>query len=193
MQIGFDIPLSPEDEALLVSALGCTPATLEATVANHAKAALLEHLECYLGRRVFSRGSDLLEYRLSLLVRHAFGGRIPTAAQVSDLFQTTMSTSRTLIRNTFSKYRYELSEAESLSARDVLEHVTWADAAGCYAQITAPNLLEVLNRRLLSDNPTLREVSRVPGVVGTYLIDRDAYEALCRLFNAAPVPQPAHP
>lgn len=74
--------------------------------------ATLQHLLLGLGRRVFSRGSDLLGYQLSLLVRHAFGGRIPTATQVSDLFQTTLSTSRTLIRNTLSRYRYELSENE---------------------------------------------------------------------------------
>jgi hypothetical protein len=103
-------------------------ADLPAKASDHAKAALTEYLESYLGRRAFSRGGDILEHRLSLLVKHAFGGKIPTAAQVSDLFQTTLSSSRTLIRNTFSKYRFTLGTVADAAAREVLEKVVWADA-----------------------------------------------------------------
>lgn len=190
MQIQFDIVIDPADEAKLLAMLGGNAAGLPAKVSNHAKAALTEYLECYLGRRAFSRGGDILEYRLSLLVKHAFGGKIPTAAQVSDLFQTTLSWSRTLIRNTFSKYRAELDAVAEAAAKEVLEKVTWDGAEVCHAQIAAPNLVEVLNRRLLTANPGYKQIVRTQGAVGTYAISHDAYDELCALFGAQSVQAP---
>lgn len=189
MQIAFEIDIPSADEAALAQALGCASADLNDALNRHGKAALREYLECYLGRRAFTRGSDILEHRLALLIVEAFEGEIPTAAQVADLFQTTLSGGRTLVRNSFSKYRYQLDETAGAAARQVLEAVTWQNGS-CYAQITAPNLVELMNRRLLSADPTLREVARVQGVVGTFLIDRDAYAQLCGLFGANPVSQP---
>jgi hypothetical protein len=174
----------------LLALLGGNAADLPAKVSDHAKAALTEYLECYLGRRAFLRGGDILEYRLSLLVKHAFGGKIPTAAQVSDLFQTTLSWSRTLIRNTFSKYRFDLDAVAAAAAKEVLEKVTWAGSEVCNAQISAPNLVEVLNRRLLSKNPGYKQIVRTQGAVGTYAIAHDAYGELCGLFGAQPVQAP---
>jgi len=191
MDIQFNIDISPEDQAKLVEMFGGDAAGLPAILATHAKAAAVEYLECYLGRRAYTRGTDILEHRLSLLVRHAFGGRIPTAAEVSDLFQTTLSASRTLIRNTFSKYRFDLGEVAIDAAKAVLENVTWADATTCNAQIAAPNLVELLNRRLLTANPGFKEIVRTQGAIGTYAITQDAYQELCALFGAEPVLGPA--
>ena len=151
--------IRPEDEAALALTLGCGQAELADKLADHGKAALHEYVECYLGRRALSRGSDILEHRLSLLVVHAFGGKKPSAAQVSDLFQTTLSSGRTLVRNTFSKYRYHLDETSRSEAKEVLENV-WAGERGCHAKVIAPSLVELLNRRLLTADATLREVGR---------------------------------
>lgn len=190
MHIQFDIDVDENDEAKLLAMLGGEAGDLPAKVSNHAKAALTEYLECYLGRRAYVRGTDILEHRLSLLVKHAFGGKIPTAAQVSDLFQTTLSASRTLIRNTFSKFRFELDGVAKEAAKAVLEGVTWADAGTCNAQVAAPNLVELLNRRLLTANPGYKAIVRTQGAIGTYAVDRDAYQELCKLFGAAEVPGP---
>lgn len=187
MHIQFDIAVSPEDEAKLQALFGVDAAGLDAAASTHAKAALSEYLEAYLGRRAYSRGSDILEHRLALLVRHAFAGKIPTAAQVSDLFQTTLSTSRSLIRNTFSKFRFDLDQVAATAAKDVLEHVDWAGSDNWHAKVATPNLVELLNRRLLSANPGHKEIIRAQGVIGTYVITDDAYVDLCPLFGAQPV------
>lgn len=190
MQITFDIDVSPDDQAKLQALLGVDAAGLPAATAMHAKAALSEYLEAYLGRRAFSRGSDILEHRLSLLIRHAFAGKIPTAAQVSDLFQTTLSASRALIRNTFSKYRFDLDKVAADAAKAVLEAVTWTGDNSWNAKIAAPNMVELLNRRLLSANPGHKEIVRTQGAIGTYVITDDAYQELCPMFGATPVPAP---
>jgi len=191
VQITFDIDIDAADQVDLIAALECDAATLNATLNRHAKAALREYVECYVGRRAFARGTDIMEHRLSLLVAEAFDRKIPTAATVSNLFQTTLSASRTLIRNTFSKYRFQLTLVEKAAAKAVLEAVEWNGADGWFARITTPNLVEVLNRKLLSADPSLKAVSRVAGAVGVYLIDQDAYTALCAGFDAAARQPPA--
>lgn len=186
MQITFELDLSADDQAKLQALFGVDPVGLPAATTTHAKAALSEYLEAYLGRRAYSRGSDILEHRLSLLIRHAFAGKIPTAAQVSDLFQTTLSYSGTLIRNTFSKFRFELDKVAAEAAKEVLESVDWAGDNKWNAKIAAPNMVELLNRRLLSANPGHKEIVRTQGAIGTYVITDDAYQALCPLFQATP-------
>jgi len=189
VQITFEIDIDDDRNGLL-AAMECSEADLEAMITKHAKAAIHEYLECYVGRRAFSRGNDILEHRLALLIEHAFDRTIPTAARVSNLFQTTLSTSRSLIRNTFSKYRFQLVAVEEKAAKSALENVNWNGTESCFAEITTPNLVEVLNRRLLASDPSLKEVARVPGVVGTYSIGQDSYAALCAIFAAQPKEQP---
>lgn len=189
MRIAFDIDIA-DDTRPLMAALECTEGELNDILNAHAKAALSEYLECYVGRRAFARGSDILEHRLSLLITHAFNRQIPTAAKVSNLFQTTLSASRTLIRNTFSKYRHQLVSVEEASAKRVLEAADWSGNNGWFANVTTPNLVETLNRKLLAASPTSKEVARVPSVVGVYHIDQDAYDVLCPLFGATAKARP---
>lgn len=188
MQITFEIDIEADKDGL-IAAMECSEADLKQAITRHAKAAIHEYLECYVGRRAFSRGNDILEHRLALLIEHAFDRKIPTAARISNLFQTTLSTSRSLIRNTFSKYRFQLVAVEEAAAKAVLENVDWNGPESCFAKITTPNLVEVLNRRLLANDPSLKEVSRIPGVVGTYSIGQDSYAALCTILGAKPKEQ----
>ena len=86
MTVAFDIPLTAEDRAQLAGIIACSPEELDERLSNYAKAAAAEYVEMFLGRKVFTRGSDIREYRLFLLIREVFG-RLPTEQQVSDLFR----------------------------------------------------------------------------------------------------------
>lgn len=189
MRITIDMDISASDQKALMTALGCKAADLEANLGRHAKAALREYIECYLGRRAFSRGSDILEHRLVLLVHHAFEDKIPDDACVSRLFQTTLSASRTLIRNSLSKYRFQLEAAANASAKLLLEKVTWAGAGTStyHTKAAAPNIIEVLNQRLVAEEPTLKVIARVPDSAGTYAINQYSYDKLCDVFGATKV------
>ncbi|MDB5575343.1 MAG: hypothetical protein JWR80_519 [Bradyrhizobium sp.] len=188
VQITFDIDITQADRDALIAAIGCDAAALDAALNGHAKAALTEYLETYLGRRVFSRGSDFLEHRLALLIEHALDRKIPNDAGISRLFQTTLSASRTLIRNALSKYRYQLQAAMNGSAATLLEAVSWRADGGFYqAEVKAMNLVELLNQRLTADDPTLKPLSRLPDSVATFAIAPDSYDLLCGAFGAAAV------
>lgn len=84
------------------------------------RAALEEYVRMILGERVFTRGSDISEYRLFLLLKHAFANSIPPEVVVCRLFQLTPAGARTLVRNVLAKYQYELREEIRRSLRDVL-------------------------------------------------------------------------
>src|SRR5437870_118915 len=99
------VSLSTEERAQLAGILGCKDAELDATFAPFARAAAEEYARMFLGQRVFTRGSDLREYRLLLLMRDVFK-RIPDDQEVSNLFQTTSSQCRSVIRSVISKYQY---------------------------------------------------------------------------------------
>jgi hypothetical protein len=78
----------------------------------------------FLGQKVFRRGSDILEYRLFLLIEKALEGQIPDEQVVSNLFQTTPTESRSLIRSVMSKYQYQLRGAIEYSIRAILENAS---------------------------------------------------------------------
>jgi hypothetical protein len=187
-RITFDMNLSQEEDDLLADLLGDQP-NLDAVLSRHARAALGEYVEVYLGRRSSSRGADIQELRLALLVEFAFGGRIPNEATVGALLKTPPSGSRTLIRNTISRYRHQLDAAMTGSAKAVLEEVVWSGDA-VYTHRASSNMVELLNQRLLALDPTLKPVGRVSGSAGTWIIDEDVYADLCEAFGANPVPKP---
>lgn len=187
-RITFDMNLSQEDDDRLADLLGDQP-DLSAVLSQHARAALGEYVEVYLGRRSSSRGTDIQELRLALLVEHAFGGRIPDEATVGALLKTPPSGSRTLIRNTLSRYRHQLAAAMTDSARAVLETVVWAGDV-VHTHRASANVVELLNQRLLALDPTLKPVGRVSGSAGTWVIDEDVYADLCHAFAANAVAKP---
>jgi len=188
MKITFNIDLSPEDRAAFAAALGCRDAEIEQRLPGHARAALMEYVEAYLGRRAFSRGSDILEHRLSLLIAYAYDNRILGEAEVSRLFQTTLPGSRGLLRSTLSKYRYQLQNAASGSAKTALESAVWVKADNEYTvEIKAGNLVDILNQRLAADYGGQKPIGPAKDSIATYLIAPGSYTKLCAAFGAKPV------
>jgi hypothetical protein len=120
MAISVSVELKEDEQAQLAAILGTTVAELEGKLAPFAQAAVEEYVRMFLGQRVFTRGSDAREFRLLLLIKHAFEDRFPDDQRISDLFQTTLSESRSLIKSVSAKYQYELVDQTSSRVDDVL-------------------------------------------------------------------------
>ncbi len=188
MKLTIDMELSDSDKKMLCATLGCNLTALNDTLTGHALAAIHEYVEAYLARRAFSKGSDILEYRLALLIQHAFGNKIPDDLTVSRLLQRTPASSRTVIRNTLSKYRYQLDAAEVESVKALLESADWAGGGSDICRVNASrNLVEVMNQRLRAEESTLKQVLHDAGSVGLYAIREHTYNKLCKLFGAKKV------
>jgi len=184
MQINVKLNLSEEDQGELRKIIGRTDSELDESLAPFASAAVEELITMFLGKRVFSRGSDILEYRLYLLIKHAFSFRIPNEQDVCRLFQTTSTGSRSLIRAVMSKYQYLLKDAIDGTLIDCLNkaEVTEGNESVTVA-IHNANLVDELNRELAEIDSSLPPVQKKRGSVSTYELKPSAYTKLCERFD----------
>jgi hypothetical protein len=135
----------------------------------------------FLGERVFTRGSDIREYRLLLLIKHANGGEIPDDAYVSALFQTTTRESRGLTRNVLSKFQYELETGVHASVRSAVDRARREGDSEVWSVIVlSGNVVDALNREIEVLDGALPLAARTPGTAARYELKRSAYLRLCK-------------
>ena len=184
MEIKSILNLSSEEEEELAKILTCQKAELSNSLSPFSSAALEEMVSMFLGQKVFNRGTDLLEYRLFLLIIHAFDGKIPDEQEVSKLFQTTTTGSRSLIRAVMSKYQYQLKTTIENSLKNLLVNVTISEEKDSYTvSIHNLNLVDELNLILSEKDTNLPPVQKKRGSVSTYEILPSSYLKLCEYFN----------
>ena len=179
MDITFTIPLTEIEELELATILGIGPDNLRTVVSSFGVAAAEEYLSMIRGQKVLKRGSDILEYRLFLLIKYAFNGIIPSEQKVCSLFQTTLTESRSLIRSVISKYQYQIKEFLTDTLRQVLTNATHVNEEDDYTVvINGINFVDELNRLLAEVDGTLTPVTKKKGSVSTYEIKPASYNAL---------------
>jgi hypothetical protein len=185
MEVLSNLDLTQDDQSELAKIIGCDAAELPNRLGPYASAALKEHVTMFLGQKVFTRGSDLLEYRLLLLIQHAFGGRIPDEQKVCNLFQTTSSGSRSLIRSVMSKYQYQLKDAIENTAKQLLDSAELNGQDSVTVAVHNINLVEELNRELAEIDTSLPPVQKKRGCVSTYELQPSSYDALCKQLGVS--------
>ncbi|WP_024553892.1 hypothetical protein ACP26C_04425 [Franconibacter helveticus 513] len=186
MRLQFDIDI--EDEIELASIIGCENDELSTKVSSFGKASIIEYLEMIQGVKVFKRGSDILEYRLFLLVNHVFDGKIPDEQVISKLFQATATESRGYLRSIISKYQYQLKSAIDDTIKEILSNAEAQSISGPYnITLNSMNVIEELNKKLTAIDGTLAPVSKKRGSVSTYEVTKSSYEKLCQSLEVQPV------
>lgn len=143
----------------------------------------------FRGQKVFKRGSDMLEYRLLLLIETAFNGVIPDERTVSSLFQTTLTESRSLIRSVISKYQYQLrTHVERTLSASLTAASRQNNAQDYTVAINSQNVVDELNKALADIDGSLSPVGKKKGCVSTYEISPSSYNRLCAKFRVQPSP-----
>jgi hypothetical protein len=189
LNITTTIQLSPADEAEIAAILGCQPAQLNAKLNEYMTASTKEYLSMIRGQKVFKRGSDMLEYRLFLLIESAFNGEIPNERTVSSLFQTTLTESRSLIRAVTSKYQYQLRTYIDATIRTCLGAAGRQNPGDPYSVvINSQNIVDELNKVLADIDGNLASIAKRKGSVSTYEIAPSSYNQLCGRLNVQPNP-----
>jgi hypothetical protein len=184
MAVSATLRLESSERARLRAILRCTDAELEEKLAPYATAALEEYVRMFIGARVFTRGSDMREYRLLLLMENVWK-RVPADNEVSALFQTTASQSRALIRAVLSKFRYDLAGTLETSVRSVIEDAKRIDDAELQLVIDSANLVDAINDRIQQLDATLPRLAQGEGVA-THRLKQSAYERLCEALALKP-------
>lgn len=173
--------LLPRERKQLSHILDCTEDELDHELEKVSAAATEEYVRMALGQRVFTRGQDIREYRLFLLIRHVFGGRLPSDREISAVFQTGASQSRALLRAVMSKYQYELQDEIDATLAQALDAATQKpDSNSRIITIDSEGVVEALNRRLAGIDGTLPQIVRVRNTISSFEIAPSAYQALTR-------------
>lgn len=181
MSITVDLTLDAGERDQLAGILGCTAAQLDNRFVPYVRAAADEYARMFLGQRVFTRGSDMREYRLFLLMRDVFSG-IPDEQKVCDLFQTTETQSRSLIRSVMSKYQYELRAVMNDSLKAAVEGAV-PDGDDLRLTVRSDNIIDALNRLVESLGGTLAPIERKRGTVSSYVLRQGTAAALRKHFK----------
>jgi hypothetical protein len=176
MAVSTTLKLGTPERTRLREILRCTDAELESKLEPYAAAALEEYLQMFIGARVFTRGSDMREYRLLLLMQHVWR-RVPEDHEVSALFQTSASQSRALIRAVLSKFRYDLASTLEESLQAILKSAKRLNDTELQIVIRSASLVDALNERIESIDATLPKLVGGEGVA-SYRIKPSAYEAV---------------
>jgi hypothetical protein len=124
--------LDAEDRERLCQTLNLPPPVTDNALAEalvpFAQAALAEYIDQMTGRQLPGRMRDFEQLRLLYMARWVFGGQLPDPDRVGGLFQKSSNEAKTLVRNTSTRYRHDLSKAMNDAAWNVL--VTRSQGAG---------------------------------------------------------------
>lgn len=186
MDVQATVNLSDEEKTEITQILHCTEAELPNVLKKFSSAALQEYISMILGQKVFKRGTDILEYRLFLLIEEVFNNMVPDEQEVCKLFQTTSTESRSLIRSVISKYQYQLKVAVEKTIKRILKNAQQENDQSPYTiTINSQNVVEELNRQLASIDGNLTAVTKKRGSVSIYEIKPSSYARLCEKFEIA--------
>lgn len=184
MDITASIDLGEQEETRLARILECDRGDLSEVLAPYASAALAEYVRMFLGERVYTRGSDIREYRLLLLIKHVLDGAVPDDSYVSALFQTNAGQSRGLIRAVLSKFQYEVEAGVQGTVKDVVDRGRREGDSDVWTVIIrSGNVVDALNRQIEVLSGALPLVTRTPGTGARYEIKRSTYLRLCEALD----------
>jgi len=183
------IDISPQEQAVIAEIIGCTSADLNTKLNAYVAASIEEYLAMIQGQRAYKRGSDILEYRLFLLMKHVFNGTIPDERTVCRLFQTSITGSRSLIGSVLSKYQYQIRIYAKTTMQNTLHSATRTNPFDSYtAVIKSQNIVEELNKLLADIDGRLTPITKMRGSISTYEIAASSYNDLCTRLNVQPNP-----
>ena len=176
-------PLSAPERALVASRLGCDVAIVDVELKKLIVTATTEYLDYIKGERVPQTGGDFRQQRLLLLIKHFYGGRIPSEATVCRLFQVTPSGARALIRNVVSRYSCEIETITRRTLKESLENVR-QEGDELLVSLPSSALCEELNRILEIKDGESPPVVRRKDSVSLYVINDSSFKLLCAELGA---------
>lgn len=179
-----DLGLTQEEKNELCFIFNCEEETLEAKITPFFIAAAKEYSLMLLGEKAYTRGSDIRELRLFLLLKTILSSNVPLESLVGKFFQTTPSASRSLIRSVFAKYQIPLRNEINQVLREIIEHVFRIEQQPQrYLNINTVILVDELNKILAEIDGTLPAIIRAQGSVSTYEIKLSSLRKLQERFG----------
>ena len=182
-----DGDFDPAQRKLVREALGLqNDAELARAMKRLCKAAALEYVNMFVENGMPSRADEVRQDRLYFLISHYYQNRLPPESEVSSIFQLTSSQSRTLLRNTRSRYRTKIGAQVNASTKGVVTTAKKNKDTGRWEMlIDSEVILEELNLVIAKKGPTLKPVRLKKESAGQYEAEEDTYHLLKTEYGVA--------
>jgi len=149
--------------------------SLEGKEYGIARAAIQEYLDMISGEIVFSRASDIKEYRLLLLIENVFE-EMPSESVVANLFHLKRSEAKTLIKNVDAKYRRKLTKIKKKTLCSIIDGIDTQEKTSYFEfYCDSPCKIDNLNDLVSSEDEIIQ---RVPFKMNRYRINADTLNSL---------------
>ncbi len=177
LNINISFPINEDDKNLLMNILGVEEEELPETLRSHTVSALEEYVNMYLGKNIYTRSSDIQVNKLYLLIKNNVFDGMPTEEEVSKFFQTTISQSKTLLRDVNTKYQYKLRSVFLRNLKESIERSNHVD--GDYELfVKSKFILEELKKLISSLDGELAPIKKKRDTSSIYIIPNDTYQRI---------------
>jgi len=182
--INLDTVIGEEENRVLRRVLeGESEEDLNNSLSRVGSAAINEYLEMILGKQLPTRANEIWERRLLHLLKHYYIGRIPSETEISSIFQITNSTSRSLLRNVRTKFRFDLEDEINNTIQLTLQSAHQQGDGSYRVVINSDNVLEELKHMVSIVAIELDQIQRVKNSAGLHSIPEDTFLRLCDAYH----------
>ncbi|HUI30370.1 MAG TPA: hypothetical protein VLX91_09140 [Candidatus Acidoferrales bacterium] len=177
-----DAELTAADKTIIKECLGlASDATLNAALKKLSKAAFMEYVKMFKERGLPTRANEVQQERLFFLLNHYFIDRLPGENEISSIFQVTPSQSKTLLRNTKSRFRTKIEKSIDNTLLQTLKSATQREDEGPYEFVcTSQSTIEELNSIVGQKGPTLEPIKKIKDLANKYICAVDTYNLLMK-------------
>jgi len=175
-----DDELSLADKSLIKECLGLTTdQQLTDALIKLSKTAFMEYVKMFKEKGLPTRADEVQQERLFFLLNHYYENRIPSENEISSIFQLTPSQSKTLLRNTKSRYRTKISTYIKNTLLTTLKSAIQVSPTDPYEFVcTSPTTVEEMNLIVSQKGPTLQPIEKIRGIASKYTCAIDTFNLL---------------
>ncbi len=180
-----DNELSEDDKLVIKDCLGLGDEdNLDEHLNRLAKASFIEYIKMFKEKGLPTRADEVQQERLFFLLLHYFMNRVPFEHEISSIFQITQIQSRTLLRNTNSRFRTKIAQFIRNTIRTVLRTaVLNGDGDRYELEITSSVIKDEINTYLSQRNAHLFPLTKKRGYLAVYECPEDTYNFLSENFE----------
>ncbi|EML9902927.1 hypothetical protein RG393_001516 [Morganella morganii] len=182
MEISFQIDdqeFEREQKELIKKTLKIEDDDIQVALNKIARASLTEYLTMLVESGMPNRADEAKQDRLRYLIQSYFEDSLPTESQISTIFQLTQSQSKTLLKNTVSRFRHKLDNVLANTMKAVIRSADHVQEM--YLVVISSDVVkDELNMLITQNEPTYKPITKRKGSAGQFEISEDSYALLCR-------------
>lgn len=144
------------------------------------KSAFMEYMKMFKEKGLPTRADEVQQERLFFMLNYYYVDRVPSETEISTIFQLTPSQSRSVLRNTKSRYRNKINNFIKNTLLGTLNHATMNNNGDYDFVCTSQSIIEDLNLIVAQKGPELKSIEKIKGLANKYTCAIDTYNLLIR-------------